>query len=128
MAFAYAATGASTFFLQRKTPNAHFNFRSLIIPILGVIFSVYLITQCNFAQICIRSNPALVGVPIYIKYSPKKEIAELKAALMSPENILKRARAQENTFLAHVLKHITNFYRRRSGKKQAQDLNEQVRA
>jgi hypothetical protein len=67
-----------------------------------------------------------VGVPIYIKYSPKKEIAELKAALMSPENILKTAHAQENRFLAHVLKHIKNFYRRRIRKKQAQELTNQV--
>jgi hypothetical protein len=67
-----------------------------------------------------------VGVPIYIKYSPKKEIAELKAALMSPETILKTAHAQEERFLAHVLKHIKNLYRKRIGKNQAQDLTEQV--
>jgi hypothetical protein len=67
-----------------------------------------------------------VGVPIYIKYSPKKEIAELKAALMSPETILKTAHAQEERFLAHVLKHIKNFYRRRIGKKQTQDLTGQI--
>jgi hypothetical protein len=69
-----------------------------------------------------------VGVPIYIKYSPKKEIAELKEAFMSRDEILKRAHAQEDRFLAHVLKHVKNFYRRRIGKKQAQDLTEQVEA
>ena len=126
MAFAYAATGASTFFLQRKNTKVHFNLRSLIIPILGVIFSVYLITQCNFTQIALGLVLLFVGVPIYIKYSPKKEIAELKAALMSPENILKTAHAQENRFLAHVLKHIKNFYRRRIRKKQTQELTNQV--
>ena len=126
MAFAYAATGASTFFLQRKSTKVHFNLRSLVIPILGVIFSVYLITQCSFSQIALGLILLFVGVPIYIKYSPKKEIAELKEALMSPENILKRAHAQENTFLAHVLKHIKNLYRRRIAKKQAEDLTEQA--
>jgi amino acid transporter len=126
MAFAYAATGASTFFLQRKDTKTHFNLRTLIIPILGVIFSVYLITQCSFSQIALGLILLFVGVPIYIKYSPKKEISELKAALVSPEAILKTAHVQEERFLAHVLKHIKNFYRRRIGKKQAQNLTEQV--
>jgi len=126
MAFAYAATGASTFFLQRRDTKVHFSLRSLIIPILGVIFSVYLITQCSFTQIALGLILLFVGVPIYIKYSPKKEIAELKEALMDSEAILKRARDQENRFLAHVLKHIKILYRRRIGKKQAQDLTNQV--
>jgi len=126
MAFAYAATGASTFFLQRKGSKAHFSVRTLIIPILGVIFSVYLITQCSFSQIALGLILLFVGVPIYIKYSPKKEIAELKAALMSPENILKTSRAQEDRFLAHFLKYIKDFYRRRIGKKREQDLTKQV--
>ena len=127
MAVAYAATSASTFFLRRKSAEPHLNLRrSLFIPILGVIFSLYLITQCSFNQIALGLVLLFVGVPIYIKYSPKKEIAELKQALMSPESILKTAHAQEERFLAHVLKHIKNFYRRRIGKKQAQDLTEQV--
>ena len=109
-----------------KNTKTHFSLRSLLIPILGVIFSVYLITQCSFTQIALGLILLFVGVPIYIKYSPKKEIAELKEALMSREAILKRAHAQEERFLAHVLKHIKNFYRRRIGKKQAQDLTEQV--
>jgi len=122
MAVAYAATSASTFFLRRKGAKAHFNLRSLFIPILGVIFSLYLITQCNFSQIALGLVLLFVGVPIYIKYSPKKEIAELKEALISPESILKTAHAQEERFLAHVLQHIKRFYRRRVGKKQARDL------
>jgi basic amino acid/polyamine antiporter, APA family len=128
MAVAYAATSASTFFLRRKDTKTHFSLRSLFIPILGVIFSVYLITQCNFTQIALGLILLFVGVPIYVKYSPKKEIAELKEALMSPEAILKRSQAQEDRFLAHVLMHIKNFYRRRFGKKHDQDLSEQVGA
>jgi hypothetical protein len=58
------------------------------------------------------------GVPIYVKYSPKKEIAELKEALLSRESIIKRAYSQEERFLAHVLRHIMRFYRRITGKKQ----------
>jgi hypothetical protein len=63
-----------------------------------------------------------VGIPIYIKYSPKKEIAELKEALMSRESFLRRAHAQEERFLAHVLQHIKRVYRKTVRKKQARDV------
>ena len=119
MAVAYAATSASTFFLRRKGAKAHFNLRgSLFIPILGVIFSLYLITQCSFNQIALGLVLLFVGVPIYVKYSPKKEIAELKEALLSRESTLRRAYSQEERFLAHSLWHIKKFYRRNRAKKQ----------
>ena len=123
MAVAYAATSASTFFLRSKGAKAYFNFRgSLLIPILGVIFSLYLITQCSFTQIALGLVLLFVGVLIYIKYSPKKEIAELKEALISRESFLKIAYAQEERFLAHILQHIKWFYRRTVGKKHARNL------
>jgi APA family basic amino acid/polyamine antiporter len=125
MAVAYTATSASPFFLRRKGAKAQFNLRGgLLIPILGVIFSVYLITQCSFTQIALGVVLLLVGVPIYIEYSPKKEIAELKEALISQEAYLKRAYAQEQIFLANVLQHIKRFYRGTVEKKQAPDETE----
>jgi APA family basic amino acid/polyamine antiporter len=124
MAVAYAATCASPFFLRRKGAKAMFNLRGgLLIPILGVIFSIYLITQCSFTQIALGIGLLFVGIPIYIKYSPKKEIAELKEALISRESILKRTEAQEERFLAHVLQHIKRLYRRNVGKKQTPNEN-----
>jgi len=119
MAIAYVATSASIFSLHRKGVKAQFHLRGgFLIPGLGVIFSLYLITQCTFTQIALGLVMLFVGVPIYIKYSPKKEIAELKEALLSPESIMKRTRKQEERFLAHALMHIKRLYRRIAGKKQ----------
>ncbi|MGA3192516.1 MAG: amino acid permease [Candidatus Bathyarchaeia archaeon] len=122
MSVAYAATSASVFWLHRKSGESqgHLGGR-VILPSLGVIFSVYLISQCTPTQIAIGLALLLVGVPIYIKYSPKKEIAELKETLISREAILKRAYEQEHTFLAHALRHIKKYYRRVTGKKQTWD-------
>jgi APA family basic amino acid/polyamine antiporter len=119
MAIAYLATSGSIFSLRRRGMKAQFHLRGgFLIPSLGVIFSLYLITQCTLAQIGLGLVLLFVGVPIYIKYSPKKEIAELKEALLSTENIIKRAYSQEERFLAHVLMHIKMLYRRATGKKQ----------
>ena len=119
MAIAYVATSASIFSLRRKGLKAQFYLRGgPIIPILGVVFSLYLITQCTPTQIALGLVLLSVGVPIYVKYSPKKEITELKEALLSRESIIKRAYSQEERFLAHVLRHIKRLYRRKTGKKQ----------
>jgi APA family basic amino acid/polyamine antiporter len=123
LAFAYAATSASIFFLRRKGVRAQFNLRgSTLIAGLGVIFSLYLITQCSLTQIALGLALLLVGVPIYTKYSPKKEMTELKKALVSQESFLKRTYAQENRFLAHALEHVNRFCRRNFGDEQGENV------
>ena len=119
MAASYLATSVSIFFLRRKVSQPSFRLRGgVIIPVLGAGFSLYLITQCTLTQIVLGVLLLLVGVPIYIKYSPRKEIAELKQELLSREAVLKRTHEEEQRFLAHALQHIKHFYRRVTGKKQ----------
>lgn len=120
MAIAYLATSGSLFFLRRKGIKAQFHLRGgWVIPSLGIIFSIYLITQCTPVQIALGLVILGVGVPIYVKYTPKKEIAELKEELLSRESRLRMAAGQEERFLAHLLWHFKNYYRRKRGKKQA---------
>jgi APA family basic amino acid/polyamine antiporter len=118
MAISYLATSGAVFALHRKGLGSHLRMRSLLIPGLGILFSAYLISQCTPVQLVIGVLLLLAGVPIYVKYSPKKEIAELKSRLLSRENILKRMYAQERVFLAHVLLHIKQAYRKAARKKQ----------
>lgn len=92
--------------------KAQFHLRGgWLIPSLGVIFSLYLITQCTLTQIALGLILLSVGVPIYIKYSPKKEITQLKEVLLSRESIIRRIHNQEERFLAHVLRHLKRLYR-----------------
>jgi APA family basic amino acid/polyamine antiporter len=119
MSIAYLATSGAIFSLRRKGIKAQFHLRGgLIIPSLGMVFSVYLITQCSPAQIALGLIMLAIGVPIYIKYSPKKEIAELKEELLLSESRLRKAAGQEERFLAHVLWHLKTYYRKRRGKDQ----------
>jgi hypothetical protein len=96
MAISYLATSGAVFAFRRKGLGSHLRMRSLLIPGLGILFSAYLISQCTPVQLAIGVLLLLAGVPIYVKYSPKKEIAELKSRLLSRENILKRLYAQES--------------------------------
>jgi len=119
MAIAYVATSASIFSLRKKGRKPQFHLKGgLLIPSLGVIFSLYLITQCSITQIATGLLLLLIGTPIYLKYSPKKEMMELKKALLIRDSILRRAYRQEQRFLAHMLRHIKRAYRKITGKKQ----------
>jgi hypothetical protein len=59
-----------------------------------------------------------LGVLIYVKYSPRKELTDLKNLFLSKDSVLMRAYRQENRFLAHLLRHVKRCYRRVTGKKQ----------
>jgi APA family basic amino acid/polyamine antiporter len=119
MAIAYVATSASIFSLRRKGLKPQFHLKGgLLIPSLGVIFSLYLISQCTINQITVGLILLFIGIPIYIKYSPKKELTDLKNTLLSRELTLERAYRQEEKFLAHLLRHIKRAYRKIAGKKQ----------
>jgi APA family basic amino acid/polyamine antiporter len=119
MAIAYLATSASIFSLRKRVSEPKFHLKGgLLIPILGIIFSLYLVSQCTITQIAIGLTLLLVGIPIYIKYSPKKEMTELKETLFSRDSVIERAYRQEERFLAHILRHIKRVYRKITGKKQ----------
>lgn len=119
LAVAYVATGLSVFWLRKKFPAPQSRWEaSSIIPVLGVIFSVLLILQCGIIQIVTGVLMLAIGIPIYIKYSPKKELTDLKNALIAREAILERAYRQEDRFLAHLLRHVKRAYRRITGEEQ----------
>jgi amino acid transporter len=121
MAIAYLATSVSSFWLRKKHLKPSFQLKGgLFIPILGAAFSIFLMYQCTIAQIVTGVILLAIGIPIYIKYSPKKELVELKEAFLSEDSILRRAYRQEEKFLAHLFIHAKRLFRRRGRKKQAQ--------
>ncbi len=119
MSIAYLATSGSVFAFRKKSFGSALRLRNLVFPSLGIVFSVYLISQCSAVQLLIGVFLLLVGIPIYVKFSPKKELAEFKTALLDREVVLKRLYGQERVFLAHVFTHIKQAYRRIIRRKRA---------
>lgn len=114
LAVGYAATCASIFPLRKKNLNPQFRLKGgSVIAVAGLIFSIYLITQCSSTQIGLGMVMLLIGVPIYIKFTPKKELTELKDDLISSEARLDEVIKIEHRFLAHPLYHIKKAYRLR---------------
>lgn len=119
MAITYLATSASIFSLRKKVTKPRFQLQGgILLPIVGIIFSLYLITQCTINQVTTGLALLAVGVLIYGKYSPRKERTELKRIFLSKDSIVMRAYRQENRFVAHLLRHVKRRYRTIRGKKQ----------
>ena len=113
LSFAYLATCISAFLLERRHANARTRTWQLaVIPALGVIFSLFLMTQISAQQILTSAILFAIGVPIYVFFAPKKEQQELKEIFLSREAILERTYHQGEVFLANVIRHIKRqFYK-----------------
>ncbi len=119
LAIAYVATSASIFKLRKEFPSPRFHLGGgLLIPGLGAVFSLYLISQCTFEQILLGAALLMVGVLIYIVFTPKRELTDLKNAMLSRDSIIEHAFRQEQKFLAHALRHVKRGYRKAVGRKQ----------
>lgn len=104
LAFVYFSTCLSTLVLERKHPEASRGLRwKRAIPVAGAFFSLVLMVLVSPYLIAISLVLLAVGVPIYVFFSPRKELEDLKAAYLSAEAISRRAVRQSQRFLAYPL-------------------------
>ena len=107
LSFAYLATCVSAVLLERKYARKPVGtWEGTLLPGLGVIFSLLLMTQVSAQQILISAILLAVGIPVYIFFAPKEEQYELKEAFLSRDAILERTYHQGEVFLANVVRHI----------------------
>ena len=107
LSLAYLATCVSAVLLERKYTRKPVGvWERILVPSLGVIFSLFLMTQVSLQQILVSVLLLAVGVPVYVFFAPKKEQHELKEAFLSRDAILERTYHQGEVFLANVVRHI----------------------
>lgn len=83
-----------------------------IIPILGVIISLYMMSQCNLEQIKVGLIFIALGIPIYWKYSPKEEIKSVIKEITSREMFLKRWIRAREVFLGYLLRRLSYLFKK----------------
>jgi amino acid transporter len=115
LAFVYFATCFATIFLERKHPRISSGLRGKVaIPVTGMIFSVVLMGLVSPRLIGISLILLAVGIPVYVFFSPRTELVELRDAFLSADAISRRAYQQGQRFLAYPLRLIKRLWRRRS--------------
>ena len=113
LAFVYFMTCVSTILLERRHPRVSRELKGKrLIPVVGAFFSLVLMGLVNPLLIGISLILLAVGVPVYVFFSPRHELQDLKAAFWSAEAISRRAYSQGGRFLAYPLRRIQQFTRR----------------
>jgi basic amino acid/polyamine antiporter, APA family len=108
--FCYILTCLSVFPLRKrygigtKIPS--------IIPVLGVIISIYIMSQSNVTQIITGAILIALGIPIYWKYSPKEEIRSVIKEITSRDVFLKRWIRAREVFLGYLLRRLAYLLRK----------------
>ncbi len=116
LAIAYLATCLSTIKLERMNPEKSSRLRGkVVIPVLGAVFSAILIVLVNPLQIGVSLLLLGLGIPIYVFFSPKKELSNLREAYLSREAIIHRSFHQTRRFLACPVTVLRLLYHRLRG-------------
>jgi amino acid transporter len=108
--FCYIVTCISVFPLRKKYEKS-IKIPS-VIPIAGVLISIYMMTQCNLNQIIAGVVFIALGIPIYWKYSPKKEIRSVIKEITSREVFLRKWVRAREVFLGYLLRRLAYLLRR----------------
>jgi APA family basic amino acid/polyamine antiporter len=108
--FCYITTCLAVFPLRKKYETG-IKIPS-IIPILGVLISFYMMSQCNLNQIIAGVVFIVLGIPIYLKYAPKKEIKPVVKEVTSRRAILTRWIRSQERFLAYFIRRVAYLLKR----------------
>lgn len=103
LAFSYLLTCMAAIDLQdknKKLPGQNF------IPFIGMLICLYLIYATSSLDKIIGVALILLGIPLYVYFSPKTDATHLKELFTSEEAALLRATENQNNFLAHAIRHI----------------------
>ncbi|MGZ7116266.1 MAG: amino acid permease [Methanobacterium sp.] len=108
--FCYLVTCISVFPLRKKY-NISLKIPS-ITPALGIIISLYIMSQCNINQIIIGTILIAAGIPIYWKFSPKEEIRDVVEDITSREVFVRQWIRSREVFLGYLLRRLAHLVRR----------------
>ena len=110
LSFAFLLTCLALIVLSRK------NVKSLhgqsILPWIGIAICLYLIYSTSAFDKIVGLVLILVGIPIYIFFSPKVDIHHLKRMFVSEEAIFERRLERKERFLAHFIRLTHRLYKR----------------
>lgn len=108
--FCYLVTCLSVYPIRKKFKKA-IKVPS-ITPAIGVIISLYIMSQCDPKQIIIGTILIVAGIPIYWKYSPKEEIKDVIKDITSREVFVRKWIRSREVFLGYLLRRIAHIVRR----------------
>jgi APA family basic amino acid/polyamine antiporter len=116
LAFAFLLTCLSLLVFDRRKQKKKLHGQK-ILPLSGIVICLYLMSMyflgsTPFFIKIVGILMLLLGIPLYVFFSPKTDIHHLKVFFLSEKEILFRQFQKKNTFLAHFLNHLYNLYQK----------------
>lgn len=87
-----------------------------IIPLAGIFVCIYLLFSTSVFNILTGFFVILLGIPVYIYFSPKTDFRNLKNLFISEQAVMLRAMEKQNNFLAHAIRHLHELIIKRNQK------------
>ena len=111
LAFSFLLVSLSFLVLKRKGEKGLYG--QNVLPWLGVgICSYLLYSTAFFPDKVVGSILVLLGVPLYVYFSPKADIKHLKDLFTSEEAVFARSLERKNRFLANLVRMGHGAYKR----------------
>lgn len=78
-----------------------------ILPVAGILLSALLIFESGVTTVILGLGTIAIGIPIYMFYSPRSELGDIKATFYSTEAVLAQVARMQRVFLGYLLRLIT---------------------
>ncbi|HEY6283306.1 MAG TPA: APC family permease, partial [Nitrososphaerales archaeon] len=104
LAFSFLMVSVSFIFLKKRKEAKLLG--QSVLPWLGIAVCLFLLYSTSLQDKLVGSIVILAGIPIYVYFSPKVDMADLKEDFLSAPKITQRYLERTDRFLAHLLKHI----------------------
>jgi basic amino acid/polyamine antiporter, APA family len=113
LAFSFFLTCMALVILQKdKEKELH---GQHIIPWIGMAICLYLLLSTSPFDKLVGSALILIGIPIYIFFSPKQDINHLQRMFVSEEAIIERRMERKEKFLANLVRFVHYVIRQING-------------
>lgn len=109
LAFSYLLTCLALIVLRNPAEPLH---GQTILPAAGIGICLYLLLSTSTVDKIAGSALILLGVPLFVFFSPRTDIHHLKSLFLSEETILVRQLEKKERFLANAVRLAHRFVRR----------------
>ncbi len=103
--FCYLLTCVSVFPLRKKYNTGGFKL-PWIVPVLGVLVAIYIMSQCAPNQIIIGIALILLGIPVYAIFAPRTEIKTARREVREGQDYIAQTIELDEIFLAKFIKQV----------------------
>ncbi|MCI4371433.1 MAG: APC family permease [Thermoplasmata archaeon] len=110
LAFCFLLTCAA--FIVLDKPREKMLRGQRVLPWAGIAVCLFLLYSTSWFDKIVGSIVILLGIPLYVYFSPKADMYHLKEFFTSEEAVMSRAWAHQRVFLANLLRMVHGFYRK----------------